>query len=52
MRFPLLGIAGIEEHETLCAVFSESESEKAALFSLQNNPLKWVSWLDRLGVVG
>jgi hypothetical protein len=52
MRFPLLRIAGIEEHETLCAVFSGFKAEKAALFSLQNNPDKWVSWLDRLRVVG
>jgi len=40
MRFPLLRIAGIEEHEPYVPFFSESESEKAALFSLQNNPLK------------
>jgi hypothetical protein len=42
MRFPVLRKAGIESTKPYVPFFSGSLVEKAALFSLQNNPPKWV----------
>jgi hypothetical protein len=38
-------MAGIESTKSYVPFSPKFEAEKAALFSLQNNPIKWVSGL-------